>query len=506
MDKKKPEKMIYIGEQSEITPEDLTILSNYMVQSAPFMATAVQTLDYKHFRPGETHFKLLYAIASEFYNKHKVLIPKEFLLSEIESRIKEHPVMGNNIFHTAIKERVEEAYAFTADELPLSFGLELIQKFRMQRVIAQKLRDIVERQAFTIHELEGLTKQVAEIENQGVAVDFNKHSAAAGLLDSCTFAPVKYYTTGYPSLDKVLGGGLAEGEMTSLAAAAGMAKSTLMVNMALRMAAAGIPVAVLSLEMRSKAIWQLAVAIDGRINRTSVRTGNMDSQQDAACQTSITKMMAYPIYVFDRSSFAIDPDHPEAPTMAIVSRLIENAAAEGVKTILIDYLTKIGPFDDDELSRYPRLTNWAFGIAQRTNVHLVCLMQSNKAGLRTKNEEGEGSLNLQDVKGPIEMIADCDNVVGLARSDYNTEVQDDFPELRVIAKKVRSGPGGIVSLHFDKSTGRIDEYPPVILNNTYLADKFLSNPQATTPYMPPVPHDGKPLKSTLPAHMGPVDF
>jgi hypothetical protein len=172
----------------------------------------------------------------------------------------------------------------------------------------------------------------------------------------------------------------------------------------------------------------------------------------------VGQLSGCPIYVVDRTAFPVDKDHPEAPTMdTVTGALVDGRERLNWGVAFIDYLTKVGPFGTDELARVPCLTNWVFDLCRRTGLHLVCLMQSNKAAYSRKDgRTKERTVGLEDVRGTIETVADFDNCIGLTRTDWNTEEPLDPAPSKLVINKARQGPGGKVDLSFHKKIGRFD--------------------------------------------------
>jgi RecA/RadA recombinase len=292
-------------------------------------------------------------------------------------------------------------------------------------------------------------------------VDLDDCCAAARLADASTFQPKRFIPTGYSQLDKALGGGWYEGEATTLFAPSSMGKSSVMLNLAVAAARQGIPTAVLSLEMRGSDVLQLATSIVADLPRLHVRCGTMTANENEKMQAAIAELSQWPLYVVDRSRFPVDPQHPEAPTMQAVADVMREGVTRcGWRLVILDYLTKVGPFGDDDLTRYPKLTNWAFDLAQRLGIHFICLAQTGKSSWGRKDENGGRSISLEDCKGSIEVIADFDNAIGLVRDDWNSEAPEDSPLLRAVVLKARQAAGGVCQLVFHRLTGRVEEVTP----------------------------------------------
>jgi len=286
-------------------------------------------------------------------------------------------------------------------------------------------------------------------------IDLSLRGADVRLLDPATFKRAQFVTSGYASLNDALGGGFALGETTTVFAPSSMGKSSMMANMALNMARSGVSVAILSLEMPECDIWKLLTGIAAQVPRLNLRQNKMTTQESQNLATAVSTLSACKLDVIDRRCFQPDP----GPCMDVVGNMIRDGVRHrGWQAVFIDYLTKVGPHDDDEVSRVPRLTNWAFDLAQRTGVHIVALAQSNKGAYgRLDAKTKKRTVSLEDVKGVVEAVSDFDNVIGLVRNDWNTGLPQDPVDLTAVTLKARQGPTGYVALQFYKSIGRIIE-------------------------------------------------
>jgi replicative DNA helicase len=101
-------------------------------------------------------------------------------------------------------------------------------------------------------------------------------AAAAGESAGDSFA------TGFPSIDKVLGGGVRKGDLVVVGGEVGCGKSSLALAIALRMAQAGTAVAFLTHEMSSERVLERALAIEGRCRIDDIRSGALNELTRAA--------------------------------------------------------------------------------------------------------------------------------------------------------------------------------------------------------------------------------
>src|SRR5512135_2694685 len=70
--------------------------------------------------------------------------------------------------------------------------------------------------------------------------------------------------TGFPSMDRILGGGFRQGDLIVLGGDVGVGKSSLALAIALRIAERGESAAFLSGEMEEDRMWERALAIESR--------------------------------------------------------------------------------------------------------------------------------------------------------------------------------------------------------------------------------------------------
>lgn len=85
--------------------------------------------------------------------------------------------------------------------------------------------------------------------------------------------------TGFPTLDRMLGGGLRRGDLVVLAGDTGSGKSALALAMALRATEAGHLSHVLSAEMTPERVLERALAIEGRVRVDDLRRGGLDEAE-----------------------------------------------------------------------------------------------------------------------------------------------------------------------------------------------------------------------------------
>jgi replicative DNA helicase len=98
------------------------------------------------------------------------------------------------------------------------------------------------------------------------------------------------FATGFPSIDKWLGGGLRRGDLVVLGGEVGAGKSALALAMALRMAQSGINSAFFTAEMSVERAMERVLAIEGRARIDDIRSGALDEVTRAAVGAAAVRL------------------------------------------------------------------------------------------------------------------------------------------------------------------------------------------------------------------------
>lgn len=101
--------------------------------------------------------------------------------------------------------------------------------------------------------------------------------------------------TGFPSIDRLLGGGIRRQDLVILAGDVGSGKSSLALAMALRTARAGLPVIYLSGEMSEERIMERALALEGRVAIDKLRSGDLDDISRSSVGAAALRLRDLPL-------------------------------------------------------------------------------------------------------------------------------------------------------------------------------------------------------------------
>jgi replicative DNA helicase len=107
--------------------------------------------------------------------------------------------------------------------------------------------------------------------------------------------PADTVPSGFPSLDRVLGGGLRRQDLAILAGDVGSGKSALALGIAIRAARAGQPTVLLSGEMGPERVMERALALEGKAPVDDLRQGRLDATIRASVGAAAHRLRDVPL-------------------------------------------------------------------------------------------------------------------------------------------------------------------------------------------------------------------
>lgn len=242
------------------------------------------------------------------------------------------------------------------------------------------------------------------------------------------------FSTGYCALDR-LSSGFPPGSLTILAARPSMGKTAFVVGGASRVAKAGNPVAIFSLETPRDMLLLRLACLHGRIDLAALTSGRATDEAWKGLAPAIAEVSQLPIYVDDR---------PRPRANDLRWRIRAAARRFNAKLVIVDYLqlaTAKGDTRNDEVANVSgELQAASRELGQLTGGALLVLSQLN----RLADGEIPRLSHLRD-SGAIEQDADA---VWLLHEPKGTRPgQFDPIEKELHIAKSRNGPTGTV--HFD---------------------------------------------------------
>ena len=137
--------------------------------------------------------------------------------------------------------------------------------------------------------------------------------------------------SGFPSLDKILGGGLRRGDLVVLGGDVGSGKSAFALAIALRVAQQGRSAFYYSGEMTVDRVLERALAIEGRTRIDDLRRGTMDEQTRAGVGAAAVRL---------RDELPVIAQVPHGRIEAIAEEI---GPGRGTELVVIDGLTSLVP-------------------------------------------------------------------------------------------------------------------------------------------------------------------
>src|SRR2546425_1697618 len=129
--------------------------------------------------------------------------------------------------------------------------------------------------------------------------------------------------TGFPSIDRIRGGGLRRRDLVVLGGDIGSGKSALALGLALRTAQQGTGVALFSGEMDEERLMERALAIEGRATVDELRTAKLNDQTRAGIGGGARRLRDLPLTTLpppapDFATAAGRPDPPREGGLGVV--------------------------------------------------------------------------------------------------------------------------------------------------------------------------------------------
>lgn len=252
-------------------------------------------------------------------------------------------------------------------------------------------------------------------------------------------------------LDSYLGnGGIAAGEVLTLAAPTSCGKSALALFIALNaVKKEEKATAIFSLEMPQKQLTKRMTQIISGVNLRNVQERNVNEAESKRVDQAIDDLSEMPIYT----------SHSVKSSDDLVSQARSFVNNHGVKLVIIDYLQLI-PFNSNKMGKAEGIAGISHKIKQMAldlNVAVILLAQVNREGAK------RGGLELYDLKdsGDIENDADVVLLMWPSNGDVESSKDKDYkgPYTNLLYKlaKNREGERGIgCFFKFYHCTGRFD--------------------------------------------------
>ena len=245
--------------------------------------------------------------------------------------------------------------------------------------------------------------------------------------------------SGFPSLDKMLGGGFRRRDLVVLGGDVGAGKSALALGIALRVAHAGLPVAFCSGEMDEERLLERALAIEGRAAVDELRNATVSDQARAGIGAAAVRLRDLPLRVLPLPPKGVDgiPAGPGAPPALLV----------------LDYLQLLpstrAMHDEDAAEHIRDLKVLALDRS------MACVVVSQLPRFDPARKDPRPTLDDYGHLGAVKQHADV--VLSLFREEMYRPAGGLEGATELIVNKNRNGPTGFVDLYFYRRWMRFED-------------------------------------------------
>ncbi len=271
--------------------------------------------------------------------------------------------------------------------------------------------------------------------------------------------------TGYPELDKLLGGGLKKQEMVVLAARPSIGKTALALNIARNIAMRNVPdkrvdrdqqpihkdrksVAFFSLEMSAEQVAQRLLCTESKVSLSSISDGTFNVEETNRLSRGAEALTNAKLFIDPTGGLSIFELRAKARKM--------KESEAGLDLIIIDYLQLMRAGDvssrDGRQVEVSAISGGIKKLAKDLDIPILVLSQLNREVEKTPNNKtARPRLSNLRESGSIEQ--DADVVIFLHRDrdeakENNREAARNGVESLLLVEKNRNGKTGEVKVNF----------------------------------------------------------
>ncbi len=248
--------------------------------------------------------------------------------------------------------------------------------------------------------------------------------------------------TGFPSVDRLLGGGLRRRDLVVLGGDVGSGKSALALGFALRAAQAGHTVAFFSGEMDEDRLMERAVAIEGRARIDDMRRAELTDEARAALGAAALRLRDLPLHIYTFSAGPLEDTlaraWPHQPALVVVDYLQLLSLPAGRRT------------QDEDLAAALRALK-ALALDRR----VVCFAVAQLPEHAAQRPDPRPTLDDFGVLGAVKQHADV--VLLIYREEMYHPGGGVEGATQLLVPKNRNGPTGFVDLYFYRQWLRFED-------------------------------------------------
>ena len=248
--------------------------------------------------------------------------------------------------------------------------------------------------------------------------------------------------TGFPSLDRILGGGVRRGDLVVLGGEVGSGKSALALALALRMAQDGARVAFYSGEMTIERLLERALAIEGRVPVDDVRKGALEDSKRVSIGAAAVRLRD------NTPHLDVLPPGGVAALRDDVKRLRDTASV-----VFVDALPALAqdvrPLEEEQADAVRQLK------AMALELDIGVIVTSQVPGLDRARRDRRPTLDDFGALGSVKQHADI--VLAIFREEMHEPALGVEGATELLVRKNRNGATGYVDLYFYQKWMRFED-------------------------------------------------
>lgn len=338
-----------------------------------------------------------------------------------------------------------EYYARIVREKAISRGLihastEILRDAYDQVMPADELLGNAERKILEIAEkgVTGTTSTIQAALNEAwIRMDARKkggYSESSGI------------PTGFADLDQ-LTAGFQNSELIIIAARPSVGKTAFSLNLVRHaVVEEKIPVFFVSLEQAKIELAERLLVAQARVDSHKLRKGTLNGQEIEKLMEAGQSLHQSPLYL---------DDSPQQTMLRIAANARRLRLRQGIRMVVIDYLQLIEPENrrDPRQEQVAQISRRLKFLARELNIPVIALAQVNRAS----EDRQDHRPRLADLRESGSIEQDADTCFMLHRpGKFDGGIEDNIIE--VIVAKQRNGPTGDITLKYEKSQMRYENF------------------------------------------------
>lgn len=238
---------------------------------------------------------------------------------------------------------------------------------------------------------------------------------------------------GLKDLDTLLGQ-FKPDDLYYIAARPGMGKSSLLDQIVLRNAQAGVPCLFLSYEMSKEQIDTRILSILANVSYDALEAGRLTQEQVQAYVKAVETYAALPLYILD------DVTRNSPATARMVLR--KAIRKFGIKALVVDYVQLMAGQGENRNAELTEVSRWLKLVAREFHIPVIAAAQLSRA----VEQRADKRPLLSDLRDSGSLEQDADAVVFIYRDSYYNEDSPDGNKTELHVAKHRNGPTGTVDV------------------------------------------------------------